>query len=118
MRIQEAGPNFPIIQFSNRFRAIVRLFSTALMLLTACSLVVQAQVSGAAYRVLGQPDLRGNGLNAIQGTELNTPLGVALDSRGGQTHLYIADTANSRVLAWADVNSYQAGDSPALILGQ
>jgi uncharacterized protein (TIGR03437 family) len=118
MRIQEAGPNFPIIQFSNRLRAMMQLFSTALLLLTACSFVLEAQVSGSGYRVLGQPDLRGNGLNTIQGTELNTPLGIAVDNRGGQTHLYIADTLNSRVLAWADVSSYQAGDSPALILGQ
>jgi uncharacterized protein (TIGR03437 family) len=54
----------------------------------------------------------------VQGVELNSPLGVALDARAGQVHLYIADTNNSRVLAWADVNSYQIGDPPALVLGQ
>jgi uncharacterized protein (TIGR03437 family) len=54
----------------------------------------------------------------LQGVELNGPLGVALDARGGQVHLYIADTNNSRVLAWTDVNSYQIGDPPTLVLGQ
>ena len=77
-----------------------------------------AQVSSSAYRVLGQTDLRQNGLNMVQGTELNQPGNIALDLRGGQTHLYISDTRNSRVLAWADVASYQIGDAPALVLGQ
>ena len=62
-----------------------------------------AQVSSSAYRVLGQTDLHQNGLNLVQGSELNQPSGIALDPRGGQTHVYISDTRNSRVLAWADV---------------
>jgi uncharacterized protein (TIGR03437 family) len=77
-----------------------------------------AQVSQSAYRALGQADLRRNALNSVQGNELYNPQAVAVDSRNGQSHLYIADSANSRVLAWADLNSYQIGDAPALILGQ
>jgi uncharacterized protein (TIGR03437 family) len=77
-----------------------------------------AQVSSSAYRVLGQTDLHQNGLNLVQGIELNQPGGIALDPRGGQTHLYISDTRNSRVLAWGDAGSYQIGDAPTLVLGQ
>lgn len=77
-----------------------------------------AQLSPMAYRVLGQPDMSQNGLNMVQGTGLHTPSAVALDFRGGQTHIYIVDTANHRVLAWPDVTSYQIGASPAIILGQ
>jgi uncharacterized protein (TIGR03437 family) len=80
--------------------------------------IASAQVSSSAYRVLGQTDLRQNGINMVQGVELNGPGGVALDSRGGQLHIYIADTGNSRVLAWLDVSSYQIGDAPTLVLGQ
>ena len=76
------------------------------------------QLSSSAYRVLGQPDLRLNGTNMVQGVELNSPSGIALDARDGQTHIYISDTRNSRILAWADVSSYQIGDPPALVLGQ
>ncbi|MEO8371234.1 MAG: hypothetical protein ABI806_18765, partial [Candidatus Solibacter sp.] len=54
----------------------------------------------------------------VQGVELNQPGGIALDTRGGQTHLYIADSRNSRVLAWVDTTSYQIGDAPTLVLGQ
>ena len=77
-----------------------------------------SQLSSSAYRVLGQPTLQQNGLNMVQGVELNSPSGLALDTRDGQTHLYIADTRNSRILAWPDVNSYLIGDSPAIILAQ
>ena len=80
--------------------------------------MAQAQLSSSAYRVLGQTDFHFNGLNMVQGVELYAPAGVALDPRGGQTHIYIADNGNSRVLAWADVNTYQIGDAPALVLGQ
>jgi uncharacterized protein (TIGR03437 family) len=78
----------------------------------------QAQLSSSAYRVLGQPDFHLDGVNMVQGIELYSPSAMALDSRNGQTHIYIADAGNSRVLAWADVNAYQIGDAPALVLGQ
>ena len=79
---------------------------------------LSAQVSSTAYRVLGQVDLLHSGVNMVQGVELNSPGGVAVDSRGGQIHIYIADSGNSRVLAWQDVNAYQIGDAPTLVLGQ
>ncbi len=88
----------------------------AAALLSAVTL--HAQLSGSAYRALGQLDLQHNGLNLVQGVELYAPAGVALDSRSGQLHLYIADTRNSRILAWQDVNAYQTGNPPTLVLGQ
>ena len=77
-----------------------------------------AQISSSAYRTLGQSDLIRNGLNRVQGTELFAPGAIALDTRGGAGRLYIADTGNHRVLGWADVDSYQAGDPPSVVLGQ
>jgi uncharacterized protein (TIGR03437 family) len=79
---------------------------------------LNAQLSTSAYRVLGQPDRQQQGINTVQATSLNGPGGVALDARGGKVRLYIADTGNSRVLAWPDAHSYGIGDPPALILGQ
>jgi DNA-binding beta-propeller fold protein YncE len=76
------------------------------------------QVSSSAYRVLGQTNFAGNSVNLVQGSELNSPAGIALDTRGKQVHVYISDTLNNRILAWADVNSYQIGNPPAIILGQ
>src|SRR5262249_25405315 len=87
-------------------------------LLAAAGRPAGAQLSSSAYRVLGQADLRQNGVNMVQGVELFGPSGVALDARGGQVHLYVSDTRNARILAWQDAGSYQRGDPPALVLGQ
>lgn len=76
------------------------------------------QVSSSAYRVLGQTDLRQNGINMVLGVELYSPSGVAVDARDGGVHLYISDSFNCRVLAWRDALSYQIGDPPNLVLGQ
>ena len=93
------------------------LLSRALPFLLAGS-ALYGQLSTSAYRVLGQMDLRQNGFNMVQGVELSQPRSVALDTRGGRTHLYISDSRNNRILAWTDVASYQIGDAPALVLGQ
>jgi uncharacterized protein (TIGR03437 family) len=100
---------------SNRRASRCALALGALLLLSGQA---PAQVSQSAYRALGQLDLRRNAVNSVQGNELNNPLGIALDNRNGLNRLYIADSFNSRVLAWADANSYQIGDPPTLILGQ
>ncbi len=86
--------------------------------LVLCAGLAHAQLSTSAYRVLGQPDLRQNGVNMVLGAELSAPSGVATDSRDGEIHIYISDTRNNRVLAWEDIRSYQIGNPPALVLGQ
>ena len=37
------------------------------------TLALYGQLSPSAYRVLGQPDLRQNGINLVQGAEFNQP---------------------------------------------
>src|SRR5258705_629781 len=96
---------------------MAKLLGSPIFLL-ACAGIANAQLSPSAYRVLGQMDFRQDGVNMVQGVELFGPSGIALDVRGGQTHLYISDTRNSRILAWADAGSYQIGDAPTLVLGQ
>ena len=93
---------------------MLRKVSVALLLVCAA----RADLSSWAYRALGQPDLKQNGLNRVEGPELNLPSGIALDSRPGPTHLYVADTSNHRVLCWRDATAFQNGDPPDLILGQ
>jgi uncharacterized protein (TIGR03437 family) len=77
-----------------------------------------AQISSNAYRVLGQLNLSGRGLNLVQGVELYSPSAMVLDTRGGQTHIYISDVGNARVLGWVDTGVYQIGDPPGVVLGQ
>ena len=92
-----------------------RALAVAILLAPAAAF---AQWSSSAYRVLGQPSPRQNGINMVQGFEFNGPSGVSMDNRSGHLRLYVSDTGNNRILAWADVVAYQNGDPPALILGQ
>lgn len=89
-----------------------------MLALAAGSIAAHGQVSGSAYRVLGQLGLQQNGLNLIQGLELNNPAAMAVDNRGGSVRIYISDTGNNRVLGWPDARSYQNGDAPVVVLGQ
>jgi sugar lactone lactonase YvrE len=77
-----------------------------------------AQLSSSAFRVLGQPDLRQNGLNGVTGVEVFAPSAVAVDQRGGEVHLYVADTGNNRILAWRNAQDFQLGKPADLALGQ
>ena len=88
------------------------------LLLLLVTPLIHGQLSPAAYRALGQPDLVQNGVNRTQGVEMYAPGGVAIDLRDGLIRLYVADSRNHRVMAWPDVRSYQTGDAPAIILGQ
>jgi uncharacterized protein (TIGR03437 family) len=74
-----------------------------------------ARLSLSAYRALGQPDLRQNGVNIVGSGALNSPQGLAVDSSG---HLYVADTFNHRVLGWNDEASFQNGERASIVLGQ
>ena len=98
------------------FKGVTAPLTCAIALVGAATAF--AQLSNSAYRALGQLDLQHNGLNLVQGVEMNSPLGLALDLRNGQLHLYVSDTQNSRILAWQDVRAYQNGDRPTLVLAQ
>lgn len=102
----------------------VRVSRLAILWIGLGGLAAQAQLSTSAYRALGQPDLRKNALNMVQGAELYGPGGLALDASEGPLRLYIADTRNHRILAWQDARSFplpasgQRGGTAALALGQ
>lgn len=85
-----------------------------------------------ATRVLGQVDFPFRTPNLIQGREfgigtlqvsstlsLNLGIGMAMDTTTpGAQHLYIADTANHRVLGFADAKRARTGDQADLVIGQ
>ncbi|MFI5352078.1 MAG: choice-of-anchor D domain-containing protein [Candidatus Binatales bacterium] len=65
--------------------------------------------------VLGQVDFGHNMLNLGGLGALQNPQAVAIDSQG---HLYIADTANNRVLGWKSVAGLANGASGNIVIGQ
>lgn len=101
-----------------RAAAVTLRFGCWLSLVAGSQGAMQAQISGAAYRALGQGDLTRNAVNRLQGMELSAPNAVALDSRNGLTRIYVADTGNHRVLGWPDARAYEIGEPPAVVLGQ
>ncbi|WP_331107688.1 PKD domain-containing protein [Archangium sp.] len=72
----------------------------------------------SADAVLGQGGFRNNGSNLVDGAGFASPYAVALDTSVTPGRLYVADNDNSRVLAWADITSFQNGSPADLVLGQ
>ncbi len=72
----------------------------------------------AAQRVLGQLALEYRSPNLIEGRELNSPRGVAIDSSSTPPRLYIADFGNNRVLGYADARRVRPGDRADIVIGQ
>ena len=58
--------------------------------------------SGSANAVIGQIDYTHNGVNIAGSNGMNNPFSVAIDSVNSR--VYVADTANSRVLWWIYFN--------------
>ena len=78
----------------------------------------QIQLNQVPSRVIGQPNLTASAPNLIEGKEFNSPLGVAVDTSISPPRLYVADTANNRVLAWRDAQNFQNGSVADIVIGQ
>jgi uncharacterized protein (TIGR03437 family) len=59
-----------------------------------------------------------NGPNVVEGRELQSPQGIAVDMSTGSAIIYIADTFNNRVLAYRYSTQLTEGSFADLILGQ
>ncbi len=92
----------------------VRILALAL---AASGLSAQV-ISSSAVRVLGQDNLRRSSFNRVNASDFFGPGGVAVDLRGGVTHVYVADTNNNRVLGWRDAAALQNGAPADIVLGQ
>jgi len=77
---------------------------------------VPSQIVGQA--ILQQTSQTAVAANLVEGRELSAPQGLAVDLSATPPILYVADTANNRVLAWKNVNSFQNGAFADLVLGQ
>ncbi|HVE85921.1 MAG TPA: NHL repeat-containing protein, partial [Myxococcales bacterium] len=74
------------------------------------------RTSSTAAAVLGQPDLQQSWVNWPDDKGLQFPSQVAVDPV--TKHVYVADTNNHRVLAWADASNLVDGSPAALVIGQ
>jgi sugar lactone lactonase YvrE len=81
-------------------------------------LALGASGDTSADRVLGQFDFIHNIANLVDGRGLSSPGYAALDTSATPNHLYVADTANHRVLGWNNAAGFANGDPADLVIGQ
>jgi uncharacterized protein (TIGR03437 family) len=87
-------------------------FSLALVGVAAfVSVPLQAQIpvelSPIPARTYGhaRQTLNTNEANLVEGRELNSPSGIAVDTTGAQPITYVADTGNNRILFWRNAKA-------------
>ena len=68
--------------------------------------------------VLQQLLLTATAPNLVEGREFNLPEAVAIDASSSPPILYVADTANNRVLAWKNAAGFTKGDFADKVIGQ
>jgi hypothetical protein len=95
-------------------RKLYVLLVPALMV-AAAAVVIAANIEAVVE--LGQPNFTTSGfLASATQTGFALPYGVAIDRTAG--HLYVADTANNRILGWSSVSALTNGAPADLVIGQ
>ena len=56
--------------------------------------------------------------NLVEGRELYSPQGIAVDNSTSPPMVYVADAGNNRVLAWKNAASFSVGAMADLVIGQ
>jgi uncharacterized protein (TIGR03437 family) len=77
-----------------------------------------ASANFSAKRVLGQTAFEFGTANLLEGREFSFPAAIAVDRTSDPPRLYISDTGNNRVLAYADARRVRAQDKADIIIGQ
>lgn len=97
-----------------------RLFILLTVLSGASVLPGQSILNPNPSRVLGHPrlELRTGNPNFVEGRELFTPQGVAVDTGASPPILYVADTGNHRIMVWKNASAFAPGAPADLIIGQ
>jgi hypothetical protein len=75
--------------------------------------------------VLGQYDFTHSGNNILDGDSINASGGlgflpgqIAIDRSVTPNRIYVADTANSRVLGWSTMSAFATGQAASIVFGQ
>ena len=100
-------------------------FLSGLAVFTAAGSFAQQSIplNTLPSRIVGHPQMETTTIissapNLVEGRELFSPEGVAIDASVSPPIVYIADTGNNRVLAWQNAASFQNGQKADLVIGQ
>ena len=91
-----------------------------LTLLGATAGFPQVILNSVPARAIGQSVLipESGNPNLVEGRELFSPQGIAVDNSVSPPIVYVADTGNNRVLAWKNAASFSNGANADLVIGQ
>ncbi len=100
-----APPYFGEFIFMSNFRRFLLLATVPIFVPAMLAQAVSPTINSNPSREFGQPGLLPGGLNSVapnyvEGRELYSPAAIAFDTTSSPPILYIADTANNRVLAY------------------
>ena len=84
------------------------------------ALSASVTLNSSPSRQIGQPLLipKTSHPNLVEGRELWSPNGLALDTAATPPMIYVADTLNNRVLAWKSATAFTNGQTADLVIGQ
>jgi hypothetical protein len=102
------------------------LLPLALAVVCATPAWTQVTLNSVPSRTAGHPvtPLLEQGLlystsaNLVEGRELYSPRGVAVDTSVSPSPVYVADTYNNRVLGWRDATAFVTGQTADIVIGQ
>jgi hypothetical protein len=102
------------------------LFPLVFFLLFAAPAWTQITLNAIPSRTAGHPKtplleqaaMYSVAANLVEGRELYSPRGVAVDTSVSPPAIYVADTLNNRVLGWADATAFTNGQSADIVIGQ
>ncbi len=82
--------------------------------------VAQITLNPVPTRVVGQTKIQINtqNPNLVEGREFDNPQGIALDTSASPPRLYVADTANNRVLGFRSAVGFKNGQAADIVVGQ
>lgn len=105
-----------------------RAFVVPAIVFSCSSLLLAQALFPKPVKVIGDPNFIGTaanptafdtvGPNYLEGRELNSPGGIALDTSVSPPILYIADSGNHRVLGYRYATQLVAGSPADLVIGQ
>jgi hypothetical protein len=70
-----------------------------------------------ADSVLGQHSFIVAAPNFLDASALDTPRAVAIDTAASPGHVFVADTANNRVLGWNSASALNSGQPADIVIG-
>jgi uncharacterized protein (TIGR03437 family) len=92
----------------------------SLILSGATAAFSQITLNPVASRAIGQPNLVPETANPnwVDGRELFSPYGIAIDTSTSPPMVYVADSRNNRIMAWKNATGFSNGQPADLIIGQ